>query len=1526
MDLYEKGGKKMNKYLRTIIPLIICLLMFSSSFSNQILQVPDEKEPLQVDARSTACISDVCLSELLVNAQGGSETGAVSSTNWANAEWVELHNSGPNTVDLTDWKLRDNMNREMILDVSRIVFPQGASDMNLLSGEYMIVARNGDGGSCGFCLSNDGATYTRSASLIDESGNSVHEATWSYYVSEGVTLIENPADPLADWVESNQLTPGASNGNATVSESVVCEDICVNEVLPNPIGNDTQDWPNGEWVEIYNNGTIPVNLSGWAMTLDSGDSTNNLLDLDKNFDAAIEEDWILNPGEYLVLGLNDSDNFGLRNNADELTIRRPNGSVAHTAEWFSAPSGISLVEPSQTTLNHFWVRPPYMTPGWENPTNLQDSVNATSDLKINEVLAYHDSSNGFEYPNGEWVEIFNSGDSAIDLNGWEIRNGTWKTMQLTDHLVSGTNETGFIESGEYAILGNHTNFLIQNLYEVLWLITPDESVVQAIHWNSSSMGLGLIEDENGTIDDPWISFMPTPGAPNVEPPPDYDDNAEFIISKIFTEGKTNSNSCASYIEIKNFGEVAASLHGWKLSFNGERIDGFDSSTDGNDELVFADISINAGNSIILGMGSSDVQNYLLSHGGVEAYYWWNMIINTDQVDQPDNEKTCINQESLISLENPNSTYVDAVALPDSSPPIEGWSGPAINLPSSISNEPTIVFIRGDGCEDLPDTNSSSDWENSWSKFGRSTHCDFESEILSNAKIIPMLGPSDGLYQIINWINSAQSSLHVHMYEFTSLQLANSLISAVERGVDVTLVIEKYPYSNYDLSTTRGIVYELDKAGVQVIWFTTGTPEAPQPYAYNHAKAAVKDGQEIWLGSGNFKDSSFPNRQQWEVNGETILWGEEGNREWGVFVNSSEMATKLLSRMAWDENIAHPHVESYDPNEPQYDKPDSWSGLPTSNLPMDPPLYSIPEYEGDIEAKLLSCPDDCANSIISSIDNSNSSILLSLQYLDLDWWHGWSDESNPWGDSLVVGALERAAERGVSIRLIINEYYADESPEVQQATNLFNEVWNHTYGYDTAAIMMSGGDGILKLHNKGMIVDSESVLIGSMNWGSNSLLQNREYGIMITHHDFAQYYIESWLDDWNRLDLWTDTDGDGLPDHWEVGFGLNRTTSIIPGTAITEHSYDPDSDGLNNLEEYNNGGDPLSPDTDGDCISDLLELAFAQSEGISARKAMSNSDANGNGIDDGNETECGANLEEVDVDTTTDTDGDGVVDINDDCPNTPEEFWDSLNIDGCPLDSDSDGIYDYDNSGEILDLCSDTPKNTIVDSNGCELISEEDIDNDGVIDSEDSCLDTPQGAIVDSNGCSDSDNDGVIDSIDECPETLPGSTVGSTGCTPSQEKINDEQEDENRLGNGAAADDAQSLLLLGLMSFAAIAFIGSLLIFFMNKQNSTNEVFADLENEIVDSAAKGLEEPELNESGTSAFTSPVLDAVTGKTTSEDEHRKAVFSSPVLNAGEVIKYDENDESIDMPGWTRDVIEAYLAQGWTMEQLKEWYNENS
>ena len=45
--------------------------------------------------------------------------------------------------------------------------------------------------------------------------------------------------------------------------------------------------------------------------------------------------------------------------------------------------------------------------------------------------------------------------------------------------------------------------------------------------------------------------------------------------------------------------------------------------------------------------------------------------------------------------------------------------------------------------------------------------------------------------------------------------------------------------------------------------------------------------------------------------------------------------------------------------------------------------------------------------------------------------------------------------------------------------------------------MSEDDDVMKLHNKGAIVDGESVLISSINWGDSAMVRNREMGLIIT---------------------------------------------------------------------------------------------------------------------------------------------------------------------------------------------------------------------------------------------------------------------------------------------------------------------------------------------------------------------------------------------------------------------------------------------
>ena len=104
-------------------------------------------------------------------------------------------------------------------------------------------------------------------------------------------------------------------------------------------------------------------------------------------------------------------------------------------------------------------------------------------------------------------------------------------------------------------------------------------------------------------------------------------------------------------------------------------------------------------------------------------------------------------------------------------------------------------------------------------------------------------------------------------------------------------------------------------------------------------------------------------------------------------------------------------------------------------------------------------------------------------------------------------LEDAAKDGVRIRLILNGAYLDK--DIQQVVDTFNEDWNSTLGYDVSAIVMSEDDEVSKLHNKGMIVDSEHVLISSINWGDSAPTRNREMGLIISSVEVTAPFLEGW---------------------------------------------------------------------------------------------------------------------------------------------------------------------------------------------------------------------------------------------------------------------------------------------------------------------------------------------------------------------------------------------------------------------------------
>ena len=106
---------------------------------------------------------------------------------------------------------------------------------------------------------------------------------------------------------------------------------------------------------------------------------------------------------------------------------------------------------------------------------------ASSDIRINEFLAVNSTSTGFRDEDGDgsdWVELYNSGSTAVNLNGWYLTDNLlnltqWRFPNVTilpnSYLIvwaSSKNRTN-------PIAPLHANFSLSSSGEYLGLILPD---------------------------------------------------------------------------------------------------------------------------------------------------------------------------------------------------------------------------------------------------------------------------------------------------------------------------------------------------------------------------------------------------------------------------------------------------------------------------------------------------------------------------------------------------------------------------------------------------------------------------------------------------------------------------------------------------------------------------------------------------------------------------------------------------------------------------------------------------------------------------------------------------------------------------------------------------------------------------------------------------------------------------------------------------------------------------------------------
>ncbi len=100
----------------------------------------------------------------------------------------------------------------------------------------------------------------------------------------------------------------------------------------------------------------------------------------------------------------------------------------------------------------------------------------------------------------------------------------------------------------------------------------------------------------------------------------------------------------------------------------------------------------------------------------------------------------------------------------------------------------------------------------------------------------------------------------------------------------------------------------------------------------------------------------------------------------------------------------------------------------------------------------------------------------------------------------------------------------------------------------------------------------------------------------------------------------DSDDDGLPDIWEIGYVLNPRSP----TGIDGATGDPDQDSLTNAEEYAAVADPTKVDTDGDDLPDRWEVDHGLDPHNATAADGATGDPDGDGYSNADEYATGTN--------------------------------------------------------------------------------------------------------------------------------------------------------------------------------------------------------------------------------------------------------------------------------------------------------------
>ncbi len=505
------------------------------------------------------------------------EVAWMGTTNSHTDEWIELYNLEDYLINLKGWILEtEDKDIDIILDgviQAKGYFLLERSDDNSVPGLQADLIYTGS-------LSNDGEIlYLKNASstIIDKidassgwpAGDNNKKLTMEYsgldwqnsLVVGGSpkatnTVINisfniddkqdnkehdldtnvNPENNNQDLQDSNSV----NNSQANVCPTVSVGEIVINEFVSDPSDNDV------EWIELYNNTHVNINLSGW--TIEDASGAKTLLNKQINsFGFIVIENpkgKLNNKGDIIILrdchdNLIDKVVYGNLSN-DGLPAPQDPYSLARKIDGYNTFNNIkdfALAEPTKASANIIILED-------------EEQDYSSNNIIISEILPNPIGSD----QESEFIELYNNSNNNINLLNWRLRDSSKRQYIIREEII-------LKPKSYFVIWRSQSRIALNNSKDEVNLYAPNkDKAVQLVKYENAPEGASY----NATGSPPiyFWSEAPTPGKDNIiknkNHPPlvDFDYPKETLVGRpiIFDSSDTVDEDGDELRFFWNFGD------------------------------------------------------------------------------------------------------------------------------------------------------------------------------------------------------------------------------------------------------------------------------------------------------------------------------------------------------------------------------------------------------------------------------------------------------------------------------------------------------------------------------------------------------------------------------------------------------------------------------------------------------------------------------------------------------------------------------------------------------------------------------------------------------------------------------------------------------------------------------------------------------------------------------------------------------------------------------------------------------------